>query len=113
MTFAEYERAALGTAARCYFGGKYDKGTLETAVLGLCSEVGEIASAIKKAEERDEPLDFANLKEEVGDVLWYLPLIAWLLGTDLDIIAHANLAKLAARHGRGGLATPVVPAPEE
>lgn len=110
-TFSEYENAALGTAARFYFG-EDGRTALRTAALGLLSEAGEIASAIKKCDERGTPLDYANIKEEVGDVLWYCVLISWLLCTDLDTIAEANLVKLAARHGKGGMATPVVPRPE-
>lgn len=62
------------------------------AALGVASEVGELAMALDTT-----PLDVANLKEEIGDVLWYLAVAADALGTDLGALAEANVRKLAVR----------------
>jgi NTP pyrophosphatase (non-canonical NTP hydrolase) len=75
--------------------------------LGLASEAGEVAGKIKKV-LRDQAGDFeraplAAIKDELGDVLWYVAVLAGDLGLSLDDIAAANLAKLASREERGRL----------
>ena len=75
--------------------------------LGLASEAGEVAGKVKKV-LRDQGSDFAHaptdaLKDELGDVLWYVAVLAGDLGLSLDDIAAANLAKLGSRQDRGML----------
>jgi NTP pyrophosphatase (non-canonical NTP hydrolase) len=75
--------------------------------LGLASEAGEVAGKIKKV-LRDQAGDFAHapleaIKDELGDVLWYVAVLAGDLGLSLDDIAAANLAKLSSRQERGRL----------
>ena len=45
--------------------------------------------------------DREALKQELGDVLWYLAQIATEIGVDLDEVAGANLSKLFDRLERG------------
>lgn len=73
--------------------------------LGLTSEAGEVAGAVKKL-ERDHnntitPEIRENLILEGGDVLWYLAALASELGTTLEEMAQKNLDKLAGRLQRG------------
>ena len=73
--------------------------------LGLVNEAGEVAGKIKKIfrdkggvigdAERD------SLKDELGDVLWYLTQICTNLGLTLEEVAEANLDKLCSRLERG------------
>ena len=46
-----------------------------------------------------KPIDRVNLKEELGDVLWYVALAIDELGTSFDEVMEINNAKLAARFG--------------
>jgi NTP pyrophosphatase (non-canonical NTP hydrolase) len=73
----------------------------------LASEAGEVAGKIKKV-LRDQGGDFAKapleaIKDELGDVLWYVAALAADLGLALDEIAAENLAKLGSRKQRGRL----------
>ncbi|MCS6827763.1 MAG: nucleoside triphosphate pyrophosphohydrolase family protein [Caldilinea sp.] len=73
--------------------------------LGLVNEAGEVAGKVKKL-FRDKggvisPEDREALKQELGDVLWYLTQIATELGIDLEEVASANLTKLYDRLERG------------
>ncbi|RIH88001.1 nucleoside triphosphate pyrophosphohydrolase family protein [Calidithermus roseus] len=73
--------------------------------LGLANEAGEVAGKVKKL-FRDKggqigEIDREALKQELGDVLWYLAQIATELGLSLQEIAEANLDKLFSRLERG------------
>lgn len=73
--------------------------------LGLANEAGEVAGKVKKI-FRDKggfisDADREALKQELGDVLWYLTQICTELGLTLEEVAEANLTKLASRQERG------------
>lgn len=73
--------------------------------MGLTSEAGELAGKIKKI-SRDKNGEFSEedklaLKQELGDVLWYLTQICTELGFTLEDVAEANLDKLLSRLERG------------
>lgn len=75
--------------------------------LGLANEAGEVAGKIKKI-FRDKggvigEAERAALKDELGDVLWYLAQLCTELGLTLEEVAAANLEKLALRQQRGTL----------
>jgi NTP pyrophosphatase (non-canonical NTP hydrolase) len=73
--------------------------------LGLVNEAGELAGKVKKI-FRDKngaiaAADRAALKQELGDVLWYLAQICTELDLTLSEVAESNLVKLFSRLERG------------
>lgn len=68
------------------------------AILGVETEGGEMGDALKKRLIYGKPLDRTNLKEEIGDVLWYLALLCRALDYDLEDAMAVNIAKLKARY---------------
>jgi NTP pyrophosphatase (non-canonical NTP hydrolase) len=101
MDLNDYQNAARRTAIY----GEHHR--VIYPALGLASEAGEVAGKIKKV-LRDQGGDFAQaptdaLKDELGDVLWYVAVLAGDLGLSLDQIARDNLAKLQSRLARGHL----------
>lgn len=101
MDLDDYQRAARRTAL-------YGEGNrVVYPALGLASEAGEVAGKIKKV-LRDQGGDFARvpreaIRDELGDVLWYVAVLAADLGLSLDDIASRNVEKLASREARGRL----------
>lgn len=69
--------------------------------LGLAGEGGEVADILKKHVFHGKALDTAHLFEEVGDVLWYLDRLCWLMGWTLEEVMQANVAKLRKRYPGG------------
>lgn len=69
------------------------------AAFGLAGEVGEIIDPIKKSMFYGKPLDTANIREEAGDLLWYLagPLCR-ALGCTMEDLARDVTAKLEKRY---------------
>lgn len=95
----EYQRQALETFA----GNTWDKNQqIMYATLGVANEAGEVAGKIKKI-IRDHDGNFSDDKlrleiiKELGDVLWYTSVLAWLLGYSLYGVALQNIMKLADR----------------
>jgi len=66
--------------------------------LGLTTEAGEFADGLKKHVFYGKVLDVANLKEEMGDIFWYMALIANTLDIDFSSIMETNIKKLEARY---------------
>jgi NTP pyrophosphatase (non-canonical NTP hydrolase) len=97
MELNEYQRLALKTAGHRECTEK----VLTYTALGLNGESGEAAEIVKKAFYHGHPLDKESLRKELGDVLWYLAVMADGLGFSLDQIARENIAKLQARYPEG------------
>lgn len=99
MNFEEYQTVAKETAL---YPRRLEN--LEYPTLGLAGEAGEVANIVKKIQRdfggliNDEIR--AKLKDELGDVLWYISACADELGLTLAEIAEFNVEKLAKRHGR-------------
>ena len=99
LSFEEYQQEARQTAL---YPRRLDN--LEYPTLGLAGEAGEVANIVKKI-QRDYDGTItedvrAKLKDELGDVLWYISACADELGLTLEEIAEFNIEKLARRHNR-------------
>lgn len=71
------------------------------AVLGLSGEVGEVTDAVKKSIMYGKPLDVQNVKEECGDILWYLSLLLASVGSSYEEVMKMNHDKLEKRYPGG------------
>lgn len=67
------------------------------SILGILDEAGELAKALKKTIFYGKDLDVVNVAEELGDLLWYIALMANALDLSLEEIAEKNIAKLKVR----------------
>jgi NTP pyrophosphatase (non-canonical NTP hydrolase) len=102
MQLNEYQQQALKTA------DFNDPHIFIELILGLSGEAGEVTEKVKKM-YRDsrgdiESIDKADMKKELGDILWYVSVTAKYFGFNLDDVAKANVEKLASRQKRGTLA---------
>jgi NTP pyrophosphatase (non-canonical NTP hydrolase) len=69
-------------------------------VIGIATESGELLEALLKALD-GQPLDVVNLKEEIGDVLWYAAAILRVSDSSFEEVQNTNIAKLKARFPDG------------
>ncbi len=97
MDMNEYQKLALRTAGHRESTDK----VLTYTALGLTGESGEVAEEIKKVLYHAHPLDRDRLGKELGDVLWYLAVMADGLGISLAQIAEDNIDKLRRRYPDG------------
>lgn len=107
MYMNDYQTAARRTAMG---------NSLDHFVHGLTEEAGEVAGVMKRFHRGDEKYSviktgaytattlstFARDKliDEIGDVLWYVAMIADELEVDLEFVATRNISKLADRKNR-------------
>lgn len=67
------------------------------AAIGCVTEAGELIDAIKKSVFYGKELDLTNIKEEAGDILWYLAILFDTLGTDFETEMSRVINKLKVR----------------
>jgi NTP pyrophosphatase (non-canonical NTP hydrolase) len=97
MTFEEYSELAKRTLNQSL--NEHERLTM--TALGLSGEAGECSEAIKKHVFHHHPLDRAAMRSELGDVLWYLAMLADACGLTLDEVAEYNVGKLRNRYPAG------------
>lgn len=90
-----YQKCAQATA-------QYPAETaLAYVLLSLGGEVGEIQNKYKKVLRGDKALNREDLTAELGDVLWYVAMLATELGVSLQEVAEQNVTKLQQRAHKG------------
>ncbi len=94
-TLNEYQEAAARTA-----DGDTTRRQLYGA-LGVAGEAGEVADLIKKQHFHGHDPDPMAVAKELGDVLWYVSVLAGAYGFTLEEIAAINIEKLRARYPDG------------
>jgi NTP pyrophosphatase (non-canonical NTP hydrolase) len=100
MTFNEYQKLALKTAHN------HPDPLMDKTIwaMGVAGEAGEIVEKWKKIvaykEGKVSDDDLAELKKELGDVVWYIAVLADSLGLSLEEVMKLNIDKLADRQKR-------------
>jgi NTP pyrophosphatase (non-canonical NTP hydrolase) len=66
--------------------------------VGVSGEAGELLDAVKKHAVYQKQLDIDNVREEAGDILFYLTGLLNELGLTLNECIEANVEKLSKRY---------------
>ena len=103
MEFNEYQKKARETAIY------KDQHKIFYPALGLGEETGEVLGKVKKwlrGDDGEGVMSYERkqaLKEELGDVLWYLAILAEDLGLTFEEVAKTNVEKLQSRKARNAI----------
>jgi len=83
MKWKQYQKEAFQTNANLGEG-------LDTIhmLLGMSTEIGELQDAFKKKIAYGKKIDWKNVKEEVGDLFWYIAGLAEFKGWYMDEFVH-------------------------
>jgi len=77
---------------------------LLTGAIGICSEGGELLDLVKKilfqGKAPSEELR-AKIKNELGDVMWYVQQVLITMHWDLEEVLAENTKKLSGRYPKG------------
>jgi len=66
--------------------------------MGLSTEANEFLDQLKRHIFYGKDLDEVNLREELGDMFWYMALICEKMGWDINDIKRNNINKLSKRY---------------
>ena len=66
--------------------------------IGIGTEAGELLDTFKRNIFYGKPLDTVNIKEELGDIMWYVAILCRELELDMDDVLQTNIDKLRARY---------------
>jgi len=64
----------------------------------MLTEVGELADAFKKYMAYGKDVDWVNVEEEAGDLLWYIAGFFEFNNISMSHILRQNIAKLESRY---------------
>lgn len=92
-----FVKDAIRTESQNFFVEKVDPRIIHAA-FGMVTESGEFLDALKKTIFYGKELDKTNLKEEIGDLLWYLAIAMDALDTTFHQEQARVIAKLKARY---------------
>lgn len=73
---------------------------LNHAAYGLVTEAGELMDVIKRHVQYGTPIDWTNVKEELGDLCWYIALACKAGGFTIEDCMVKNQEKLMKRYGK-------------
>ena len=76
----------------------YNKERLIHCAFGMQTESAEFTDALKKSLFYGKDLDVVNLKEEMGDMLWYIAVAMYELETDFESEMERVINKLKVRY---------------
>lgn len=79
-----------------------DKHGLQHAAMGMITESAEFMDQLKKHIQYGKELDWVNLGEELGDLMWYIALAARIIEKNTDVTLEdwleRNIKKLKERY---------------
>jgi NTP pyrophosphatase (non-canonical NTP hydrolase) len=68
------------------------------SAVGISTEAGELLDAYKKHIFYGRQIDYVNIEEEIGDLLWYISATLDVLGLTYEEVMEKNIKKLKARY---------------
>lgn len=71
---------------------------LEHMIIGIGTESGELLDAYKKHKFYKRELNIQNIKEEIGDLCWYLYQLCEEVEYTMEDARRDNIEKLAKRY---------------
>lgn len=96
MNLKEYQEICKKTAKNF----DTDEKKILTWGLGITGEAGDVASCIKKTFAHDNN-QREGIKENLGDILWYVAMICNFFEWDMEDVLKENVEKLKKRYPGG------------
>lgn len=98
MTYADFVQSRVKFGGSIVASMTADDAHMWHMVTGISGESGELLDAVKKAVIYRKPLDVENVREEIGDILFYVQGLCASLGYSITQAMTDNQAKLTERY---------------
>lgn len=98
MDFEQYQKDAERTMAPVSDTLRSNLAQELHMILGMQTEVAELADVYKKELAYGKEIDEINVKEELGDIMFYVVNMCNINDWKLEDILKTNIAKLIARY---------------
>jgi NTP pyrophosphatase (non-canonical NTP hydrolase) len=66
--------------------------------MGMCTEASELLDVFKKNLAYNKQIDWINVSEEVGDLMWYIANFCKINGINFEECIKTNIKKLKIRY---------------
>lgn len=67
-------------------------------LFGMTTEIGELVDVFKKELAYEKEIDWVNVQEEIGDIMFYIASFCRMNHLDLETIIDKNVRKLSSRY---------------
>jgi NTP pyrophosphatase (non-canonical NTP hydrolase) len=67
-------------------------------LFGMLTEIGELTDIFKKNMAYGKDIDWVNVEEELGDLMFYIASFCRINKIDLDKVISTNILKLESRY---------------
>lgn len=99
MDIATYLEESAKTDSKKFFADNPKSQSILHAAIGLSTESGEILDNLKKHVYYGNDIDEVNIKEEMGDIMWYMAILMREMDLDFEELLDSNIRKLRKRYG--------------
>lgn len=97
MNIKQYVSESARTAPHCKLSLRKEQEEILHSIFGMQTELGEFTDIFKREFFYQKKPDLANIKEELGDIMWYWALAVRTLELDPEEILKINIEKLKVR----------------
>lgn len=97
MTTKEYQELVCRTQNKALS----IRDSIMQKVMGIAGEAGEVVDIYKKHFFQKHELKIDQIKEELGDLMWYIAGLCNLEDISLNDVYEQNIAKLKRRYPKG------------
>jgi len=94
---ADSAQASCATLPTWFKNDKFGEYVIH-AIIGAATEAGELLEALRAVIIEGKEFDEVNMREEVGDVFWYVAVLADTCNFTFEEAQRVNIAKLRARY---------------
>lgn len=94
MKLNDYAKWTINTCAKL----ETTNDDINHMLFGMMTEVGELVDVFKKNMAYKKEIDWFNVGEELGDLMFYIACFCRITGLDLEDVIDRNVEKLEARY---------------
>jgi NTP pyrophosphatase (non-canonical NTP hydrolase) len=94
MELNDYAKWTVNTCAKL----DTHKEDITHMLFGMTTEIGELTDIFKKSLAYGKDIDWVNVEEEIGDLMFYIASFCRINNLDLQEIINTNVLKLESRY---------------